>query len=117
MSLQKELMTSDIKNIINDNDVIVTQFDRLSSQPMAELRTNLRSVDSGYFVVKNTLFKHAIKEVGFDIPDPWTGHTGIAYSNDIVKMSKCLAGFIKENEDFSFRFGFLGEKLILANDL
>lgn len=118
MSRQKELMVDEIKSYIEGKDVIVTGFNQLASQPMVDLRDNLRKVNARYFVVKNRLFRKVIGDLGLPEPKKWTGHTGVIASDDVVGLAKCIAGFKKDHQDnLELRFGYLGEKLLTEEEI
>ena len=78
----------------------ITQHASVSAISLDKLRAKLRSVNSRYMVVKNSLGRRALKKERFmNLSDSMTGACGIAFSSgDPVISSKILIDFAKENK-------------------
>lgn len=74
-----------------------------------ELRTKLREANVDYKVIKNTLCRFAIKEIGFDELDPiLNGPTSLAISeDDPVAPAKILSDYAKTNDKLEIKAGFM----------
>ena len=74
-----------------------------------ELRAKLRAANVEYKVIKNTLCRFAIKEVGLDELDPiLNGPTALAISaDDPVAPAKIIADYAKGNEKLEIKAGFM----------
>ena len=71
---------------------LLTEYRGLSVTEMAELRNSLREAGADYKVLKNTLARLAVKEVGLeDLVEMLTGPTAIAFVHeDAVEAAKAL---------------------------
>ncbi|HEX2907804.1 MAG TPA: 50S ribosomal protein L10, partial [Phototrophicaceae bacterium] len=62
--------------------VIITEYKGMSVAQISELRGKLREVQGRYVITKNTLFKLAMKETGWPVPeDLLVGTTGVVLGN------------------------------------
>jgi len=95
------------KEFIKDAKVIVfTDYRGLTVENMEELRRKLRKENAKYKVVKNNLFKLAIKDENFSgkLNDTLIGPVGIAISEvDPVMPVKVLHEFSKKNEKLEIK--------------
>lgn len=84
-----------------------------------ELRSKLRAAGIEYKVVKNTLCRFAIKEIGLDELDPiLNGPTSLAISNDDpVAPAKVLAEFAKKNDKLEIKAGFMDGKVMTLDEI
>jgi len=85
-----------------------------------ELRARLRGAGARMQVVKNRLFKLAIREAG--LPEElgrWLeGPNALIYGEgDITVVSKALRQFIEENQQPSIRCAFIGERILTAEEV
>ena len=73
-----------------------------------QLRRELRAAGVEYTVVKNTLTKFALKNVGFEALDVhMEGTTALATStDDVVAPAKILCKYAKDHENFKIKAGF-----------
>jgi large subunit ribosomal protein L10 len=74
------------------NAALLTEYRGLSVSDIAEVRKALRAVDADYKVLKNTLARIAVREVGLDeLVDMLEGPTAIAFvRGDAVEAAKAL---------------------------
>lgn len=92
----------------------------LSVAKTAELRVRLRDVGARMQVVKNRLLKMAIREAG--LPEElgrWLeGPNALIYGEgDVAVASRTLRQFIEENQQPSIRCGFIGERILTAEEV
>jgi len=100
--------------------MIMTQYQGLNVSQISELRNELRKCGCEYVVVKNTLGKVALKEVGLDIASEYfEGPIALVMeeSNDPVSPAKVVSEFAKKNEKFVVKAGFLDGKVLQANEI
>ena len=99
------------------SNLILTNYSGIKVKDLSKLRKNLRSKNSEYRVVKNTLFKRALKEVGIEGLDNYLkGPIAVAFIKDeIGEVAKAFKDFAKEYEKFSFSAGFV-DKVIYTQD-
>lgn len=88
---------------------ILTNYSGITVKGLTELRRQLREKGVEYKVVKNNLFKKALKDLGYaDIEDSVKGPLGIAFSNtDLTEAAKILKNYKKDHEKFSFSLGIM----------
>jgi len=81
---EKVESVTEIKKYLEEcKSVFVTDYSGLNVQDITLLRKNLREGSVKYLVAKNTLFKIAAKETGYDdIVDHLKGQTAIAFGFD-----------------------------------
>jgi large subunit ribosomal protein L10 len=106
-----------ISKLKQRSNLILTNYSGIKVKDLSKLRKNLRSKNSEYRVVKNTLFKRALKEVGIEGLDNYLkGPIAVAFIKDeIGEVAKAFKDFAKEYEKFSFSAGFV-DKVIYTQD-
>jgi len=106
-----------ITKLMQRSNLILTNYSGIKVKDLSKLRKNLRSKNSEYRVVKNTLFKRALKEVGIEGLDNYLkGPIAVAFIKDeIGEVAKAFKDFAKEYEKFSFSAGFV-DKVIYTQD-
>ena len=99
--------------------MIMTEYHGLSVSQISELRSELRKCGCEYLVVKNTLSKIALKEVGLEsVNEYFDGPTAIVVeSGDPVSPAKVVAEFAKKNEKFVVKAGLLDGKILAAGEI
>ncbi len=90
-------------------NIILTSYSGIKVQDLSELRRKLRARGCDYKVVKNNLFKRALKESGSVAIDEFLkGPIGVVFTgNDLSEPAKILKEFNKEQEKFSFSAGVM----------
>ena len=88
---------------------ILTDYSGVKVNDLAVLRRQLSEKDAQYKVVKNNLFKRALKETGYEsVDEHLVGPLGVAFSGDQAgDVAKVLKEFAEKNEKFSFLAGVL----------
>jgi large subunit ribosomal protein L10 len=91
------------------SNIILTSYTGIKVKDLGRLRKTLRTKDAEYRVVKNTLFKRALKEAGFEgLDEHLKGPIGVAFFGDqIGEVTKALKDFGKDVEKFSYSVGVL----------
>jgi large subunit ribosomal protein L10 len=99
----------------NMKGMILTEYHGLTVEEISELRSKLRSFDSEYVVVKNTLSEIALKEAGIDAGNNFSGPTALVIENgDIVSPAKAIMDFAKTHAKLKIRAGYLEGKFVNA---
>ncbi len=98
---------------------VVVDYRGLTVEEDTKLRAKFREAGVEYKVIKNTLTRFAIKEVGFDAMDEQlNGPTSLAISaDDPVAPAKIISDFAKENENIKIKAGFLDGKVISLDEI
>lgn len=79
---------------------VLADYKGISVKQVNTMREKLRDVSGAYMIVKNTLFKIALKEAGWPIPDTMLGGpTGVIFgAANFPAVAKVTMGFIKDYE-------------------
>ena len=114
---EKVEAVNDIKDRFNEADgVLLTEYRGLSVGEMSELRAALRDVDAELKVLKNTLARIAVREVGIeDLVGELTGPTAIAFfKGDPAAAAKALDDAAKRFPVLVVKGGVLDGRVIDA---
>ena len=105
--------------IFSTPGVYLMDFKGLNVEQITELRVQLRQAKVSMVVVKNTLAKRALKEVGISSLDPYlVGPTGVVYSEeDSVTPARLLVEFIKKNKKGTIKAGIMDGGLVTADQM
>ncbi len=101
--------------LLQDSDgFVITEYRGLTVGQLEELRGKIREAEGSFAVVKNTLARVALNEVGLPIPeDLLKGPVGIAFGNkNIPGVAKAVLDFAKDNELLVVKGGMIGESII-----
>ncbi len=107
---QKENHVAEIKDLLStSNIVIVWDYLGLTAESVSEIRTTIRNEKAVNKVYKNRVAKIAFKESGKEeILEHLTGPSSFLFINDDEsKALNELNKFIKENENLSFKAGYI----------
>jgi len=113
---KEELVEELGEKLSRSKALFMADYRGLSSGELSTLRNQLRDVETGFHVVKNSLVKLAMEEAGL----PWheslfDGPTAIGFCYEEVPASaKVIADFSGEHKELSVRGGLLGEELLSA---
>jgi large subunit ribosomal protein L10 len=116
----KEKKVEEIKTNLQDSKVIVlTDYRGLTVTEINELRRILKEEGVQYKVVKNTLTRLAVRELGLNGLEPYLqGPTAIAYGyDDPVVPVKLLVKFSRGNEHLEIKGGFLEKDILNEEEL
>ncbi|MDD3053762.1 MAG: 50S ribosomal protein L10 [Endomicrobiia bacterium] len=99
--------------------MIMTEYHGLSVSEISELRSELRKCGCEYLVVKNTLSKIALKEVGLETVNQYfDGPTAVVVeSTDPVEPAKIVSEFAKKYGKFVVKAGLLDGKILGAAEI
>jgi large subunit ribosomal protein L10 len=105
------------KSLSNAQLILLTDYKGMNVENITKLRDDLRKVDAEYKVMKNTLLKISLTNVGLSIDDlsgSLEGTTAILYTDkDPVMALKVLYNFIEENGNIPVvKSGFFERKFI-----
>ncbi len=98
---------------------VIVDYRGLTVEEDTKLRTKLREAGVEYKVIKNTLTRFAIKELGYDAMDEaLNGPSSLAISEtDPVAPAKVISDFAKTNENLTIKAGFLDGKVISLDEI
>jgi len=111
-----ELLTEKLKSHAG----VLVDYSGISVNQDTEMRVKLREANVDYSVVKNTMMKFAIKNVGFDELDPvLNGTTSMAVSkDDPVAPAKIIKEYADKFQGFfEIKAGFMDGKLLSLSEV
>ena len=119
---KKQIVENLVERFKNSATGVFVTYSGLTVEKDTELRTKLREAGVEYTVIKNTLTRFAIKEVGFDeISDTLNGTTALAtHADDVVAPAKVLAKFIEDNGDaagIQIKAGFVDGRVATLEEI
>jgi large subunit ribosomal protein L10 len=97
-------------------NIIFTDYSGVKVKGLQELRKKLRAKNVEYKVVKNNLFKLALKEAGYEGMDSHVkGPVAVAFiKSEVAETAKIFKDFSKEQEKFSFSLAVFDK--VIYND-
>lgn len=99
----------------NASSGVFVDYKGINVEDDTKLRAEMRKNNVEYSVVKNTLTRFAIKEIGFDELDPiLNGTTALAISmEDSILPSKIVGDFAKKHpKTYKIKAGFVDGKIV-----
>ena len=114
-ALTRRLMVEEYKKRLEEASFIFfTNFKGIKANDMRLIRAKLKEDSSRMMVVKNTLFKRALKDVGLEqLIDYVEGELGVVFGiDDPVSVSKKLQEFAKDFESFKVRAAYIEGKVL-----
>ena len=115
---QRAMKEDIVKNIVDGIDksrgVIISDYRGLNVGDLTMLRKQLSGEEIVAKVFKNTLTRRALSELKLTYPKEMLlgPNLIVRTENDVVKMSKILVDFAKDNENLTIKGGFLSKDYI-----
>jgi len=99
--------------------MIVAEYHNMQMKTFNDIRNALRPLGGQFAVVKNTIFRIALREKGFAAPkDLLSGPVAVAIARtDIAKVAKAMLTAAKDSQFLSLKGAILGENVYKANQL
>lgn len=117
---KEELVARYVETLSEADGFIVAEYSALSVAETEQLRHKMRENEGEYMVTKNTLFKRALDQAEWPVPeDLLVGPVGIAFSKgNMPGMTKALIDFAKDFEArFTIKGGIMGTDVFGADDV
>ena len=117
---EKKLVVQELTEKLKSQAGVFVDYSGINVNEDTKMRVKLREANIEYTVVKNTLMKLAIKNVGFEELDPiFNGTTSLAISNDdpvaparvIKEFADGFSGF------FEIKGGFMDGKVLSLDEV
>jgi large subunit ribosomal protein L10 len=108
-----------IRSELDDTQAaVITEYRGLTVGQLATLREQLHGAETSYRVVKNTLARRAVTELGFEeLVELFVGPVAVAYvKGDPVAAAKVLATFAREHPDLLIKGGVLEGRVMSADE-
>lgn len=103
-------MVSELVGTLKEKkNFILTHYSGVKVAELTKLRKEIRSTGAQYKVVKNNLFRKALKDSGYKVEDSHLkGPIGVVFANDeIGDIAKKLKDFKKDQETFEYFLGVI----------
>lgn len=100
--------------------IVLADYKGISVAQVGVMRDKLREVEGAYVITKNTLFKIALKNAGWPIPENLlAGPTGVIFgAANFPAVAKVSLGFVKDYDGlFSIKGGIMSGQLLTAKQV
>lgn len=117
---KEELVATYTAQLAKTDGFIVAEYKKLTVAQTNNLRRKLAESGGTYMVTKNTLFKRALKDNGWPVPDEQlSGTVGIVFGNgNLPAVAKSVQSFIKDAPDnFAAKGGVISGSVFKAAEL
>ena len=116
---EKSDLISALQSSLKEADgVFVIENHGLTVKEMESLRNELRPLVSLFKVVKNRLMKLALKDTSFEaVSDLMKRPTAVAIATDALAVTKVLAKFAEDHQNFSIIGGKMDADVLNVNDI
>jgi large subunit ribosomal protein L10 len=115
MRPEKQYLVEEVSNHLNKSDyVYLANFERVTVEEIAELRTILDEYKAEFHVVKNSIFNVAANAKDYpDMSEHLTGQTAIIVGGDNPSgVAKVIGEFFKKKDKVELKAGVLNEKAL-----
>ncbi len=119
-NILNEMMTEELTALLGDiNNCVVVDFQGLSVEEANDLRSTLRKNDILMRVVKITLARKILAEMGREgFEDLFTGPAAVIWGGpDVVELSKAVHEYAKKNKKLQIKGGLLDSSTISKEDV
>ena len=115
---KKQIVKELADKMQNAASVVFVDYKGITVAEDTKLRTDLRNAGVEYAVVKNTLARFAVNQIGYEGLTPiLEGTTALATSSDLVAPAKILSEFAKKNKSFKIKAGFVEGRIIDVDEV
>ena len=115
---KSELISSLHGHLKDAGGVFVIENHGLTVKETEDLRKSLRGLVSVFKVIKNRLFKLAVKDTDFaGVSDMMKHPTAVAIATDPLAVTKVLAKFAEEHPNLTLVGGKMGADLLSADGI
>ncbi len=115
---EKKQVVEEIKQKLDAATLVIcTDYRGLNVDQVTQLRNSLRVPGVEYRVLKNTMFRFALQQCGYeDIAARITGPNAVIFSNDDpVGPAKTITEFARANKQIEVKMGILEGKYLSAD--
>lgn len=117
--LFKESSEKLIKDSLKDSEnLFIVNYSKVSSPDLSNLRQVLRNTNARLFMVKNSVARRALNDMGQDAVKTIEGPCGLVFvKNDPVETCKILFNFLRDHEQFKVESGYLKDRVLGKKDI
>lgn len=118
---EKGEIVSRVKEMIQESTAVyLTDYSGINVEDINKIRSEFRKQNIKYKVIKNTLFKRALDEVGMydKLADHLAGMTGYAFTSDNpVAPAKIIKKYFDESKKLSLKACYIDDQYYLGTNL
>jgi large subunit ribosomal protein L10 len=118
---RKEELVGIYGNLLSQaTGIVLADYKGISVAQVGVMRDKLREVEGAYVITKNTLFKLALKNAGWPIPENLlAGPTGVIFgAANFPAVAKVTLGFVKDYDGlFTIKGGVMSGQLLNAKQV
>jgi len=117
---EKQKVVAEIQKTLEESMLVIfSDYRGLNVKDMTELRDKLRTPGVEFQVLKNTMFRFALKNTGNEAAaEQITGPNAVLFSKeDPVEPTKVLYEFAKTHKNFVIKGGILEGQLVSADKI
>lgn len=117
---EKKIIVEGLTEKLKSKAGVFVDYSGITVNEDTELRVKMRDADVDYTVVKNTMMKFAIKNVGFDELDPiFVKTTSMAVSNgDPIAPARIVKEYVDKFPNyFEIKAGFMDGKILSVDEV
>lgn len=116
---KENILKGYLEMLANAQGMVVTEYRGMGMKNLNAIRGVLRPIKGSYTVTKNTLFKLALRETGFAVPeDLLVGPTAVAIAyGDLSGLTKAVMARAKEDELLVLKGAIMGQTVFQAHQL
>ncbi|RAP29856.1 50S ribosomal protein L10 [Candidatus Marinamargulisbacteria bacterium SCGC AG-343-D04] len=116
---KKKLVEELIVTLNNSEAILVSEYSGLSANSMTALRKSLKREGFDASVLKNKMVSRSFSDLKLTYPDSLLKGPNIYFNtkSDVVKLSKILIDYKKENDSLSIKGGFLNGNYISESEI
>jgi len=107
------------EKLVSKKNVILTNYSGIKVKDLYQLRKTLREKGAEYKVVKNTLFRKALKDSGYPEIDKYlVGPIGVVFiDKEVSEIAKILKDFQKEQDKFQYSVAIMDNVVYSPKDV
>ena len=119
----KQYKIDEVENLVSrlneKRNIVLTRFTGTKVSDLNQLRRDLKEKGADYRVIKNSLFRRALKETGHEaIGEYVKGPIAVALTDDdIGEVAKVLVDFQKKHKHFGYSIGVMANVIYDENDI
>ena len=118
--MEKQRIVEDLSRKLKSQAGVLVNYSGITVNEDTELRVRMREANVDYTVVKNTLMRFAIKNVGFEALEPiLNGTTSLAVSDDDpVAPARIIKEYAEKLTDyFEIKGGFMDGRILSVSEV
>ena len=116
LEIKKQVVSDVLEKLQNAQSVVIVKYSGLTVENVTKLRAQCRENNVEYVVLKNTLVKRALHEMGITgLDDQLEGPNAFAFGmKDAVARAKAICDFIEKSktEALTVKAGLMGTELL-----